>query len=45
MNWTPTPATYKFDQPPKMSDKDKGFWLGLIIGNLLTNLIWYLLIK
>ena len=37
--------TKPFTQPKQMSSFEKGIWIGVLIGIVISNLIWFLLIK
>lgn len=38
-NYDFTPTSNKFTQPKQMSEKEKGIWLGIVIGIALTTVI------
>jgi len=38
-----TPKKFKFDQPKKMSDFEKGIWLGFFIG-IASLFIWIIIL-
>ena len=39
MDYTPEPDSFKMTQPKTMTDKEKGFWLGVIVGIVASNIV------